>query len=51
MSERPSYVCRECEAPVTSGSYRAFCPECGGKLRPKAYGDHGVTPAARNEGA
>ena len=37
MSERPSYVCRECETPVTSGAYRATCPECGGSLRPRAY--------------
>jgi DNA-directed RNA polymerase subunit RPC12/RpoP len=50
MSERPSYVCRECEAPVTSGSYRAACPECSGKLRPKAYGaTHGQTPIARSD--
>lgn len=50
MSERPSYVCQDCEAPVTSGSYRAFCPECGGKLRPKAYGDPGTTATAHDEG-
>jgi hypothetical protein len=46
MSERPSYVCRECAIPVSSGSYRAACPDCGGELRPVAYdGDRQVTVA------
>ncbi len=50
MSERPSYVCRECEAPVSSGSYRATCPECGGTLRPKAYaGSHERTTVTPND--
>jgi Zn finger protein HypA/HybF involved in hydrogenase expression len=51
MSERPSYVCRECETPVSSGSYRAACPECGGTLRPRAYGaSHGQQSVVQGDG-
>jgi Zn finger protein HypA/HybF involved in hydrogenase expression len=50
MSERPSYVCRECDTPVSSGSYRAACPDCGGELRPVAYGGDRRTAVARGDG-
>ncbi|WP_143423280.1 rubrerythrin-like domain-containing protein [Halegenticoccus soli] len=33
MAERVLYVCRECDRRVSSGEYRAACPECGGVLR------------------
>ncbi|SDQ37270.1 hypothetical protein [Halopelagius longus] len=36
MSERVSFVCRECGARVSPGSFRANCPNCGGELGPDA---------------
>jgi Zn finger protein HypA/HybF involved in hydrogenase expression len=32
MTERLSFVCRDCGLRVSPGSFRALCPECGGAL-------------------
>ncbi|WP_311173192.1 hypothetical protein [Halobellus ordinarius] len=32
MSGRRSFICRECGARVSPGSFRARCPDCEGEL-------------------
>lgn len=34
MIARSSYVCLDCGRTVSSLSYRAACPDCGGGLEP-----------------
>jgi hypothetical protein len=37
MAQRP-FVCSECDSRVSAASFRASCPECGGKLTNEPLG-------------